>query len=65
MSKIYFYDTGLAAALLEIDNASQLEFHPFRGSIFENLVIVDFLKQDYNRGKRGNFYFGATAPEMK
>jgi uncharacterized protein len=57
MSKIYFYDTGLAAALLGIDNASQLEFHPFRGSLFENLVVVDFLKQNYNRGKRGNFWF--------
>lgn len=57
MSKIYFYDTGLAAALLGIDIASQLEYHPFRGSLFENLVVVDFLKQDYNRGKTDNFWF--------
>jgi len=57
MPKLYFYDTGLASALLGIEDPSQLEFHPFRGSLFENLVIIEFLKHRLNRGKSRNLYF--------
>lgn len=45
--KLYFYDTGLASALL----------NPYRGNLFENLVIVEFLKCRYNRGKSNNLFF--------
>ena len=31
--KLYFYDTGLALALLGIENESQLSLSPFRGSL--------------------------------
>jgi len=57
MPKLYFYDTGLAAALLGIENAEQLTLHPFRGSLFENMVILDLLKKRYNAGKPHNLYF--------
>lgn len=57
MPKLYFYDTGLAAALLGIDNAAMLEMHPFRGSLFENLVVTEFLKQRLNAGLSNNIYF--------
>ena len=57
MPKLYFYDTGLAAALLGIENAEQLTLHPFRGSLFENMVILDLLKKRYNAGKPNNLYF--------
>ena len=57
MPKLYFYDTGLATALMGVDNISQLTIHPFRGSLFENLVIVDFLKRIYNKGKSNNLFF--------
>lgn len=57
MPKLYFYDTGLAIALLGIENPKQLEFHPFRGNLFENMVIVDFLKRRYNAAKTNNLYF--------
>ncbi len=57
MPKLYFYDTGLATALMGVDNMSQLTIHPFRGSLFENLVIVDFLKRLYNTGKSNNLFF--------
>jgi predicted AAA+ superfamily ATPase len=57
MPKLYFYDTGLAVALLGVENVSQLELHPFKGSLFENLVIVDFLKRRYNKGKTNNLFF--------
>lgn len=57
MPKLYFYDTGLACALLGIQNSSQLELHPFKGALFENMVIVDFLKSRFNKAKINNLYF--------
>lgn len=57
MPKLYFYDTGLASALMGIEDVSQLTIHPLRGGLFENLVIVDFLKRLYNNGKQNNLYF--------
>lgn len=55
--KLYFYDTGLASALLGIENANQLKLHPLRGALFENMIVVDFLKNRYNQGKLSNLYF--------
>lgn len=57
MPKLYFYDTGLATTLLGIENTKQLDFHPLRGSLFENMVVVNFLKMRYNEGKSNNLYF--------
>nr|WP_291971397.1 ATP-binding protein [Lutibacter sp.] len=57
MPKIYFYDTGLAAALLGIQNSNQLDLHPFRGALFENMIIVDLLKTRFNKAKTNNLYF--------
>lgn len=57
MPKLYFYDTGLAVALLGIENPAQLDLHPFRGSLFENMVIVEFLKKRFNAGKPHNLHF--------
>ncbi|HSN09646.1 MAG TPA: ATP-binding protein, partial [Hanamia sp.] len=42
--KLYFYDTGLVCFLLGIENEKQLAAHPLRGSIFENLVVLEFIK---------------------
>lgn len=55
--KIYFYDTGLACFLLGIENEEQLATHPLRGAIFENYVVLEFLKQRFNNGKLPNLYF--------
>jgi len=55
--KIYFYDTGLACYLLGIENEQQLERHPLRGALFENMVINEAHKQIFNRGKRANLFF--------
>lgn len=57
MPKLYFYDTGLAIALLGMESASQMSLSTFRGSLFENLVIVEFLKRRYNNGKTKNLFF--------
>jgi predicted AAA+ superfamily ATPase len=48
--KLYFYDTGLACSLLDIRNEKTLALSPFRGNLFESLIIADFFKQYYNLG---------------
>ena len=55
--KVYFYDTGLACALAGIDTAEQLMHDRLRGGLFENLVILERMKQSYNAGKRPDLYF--------
>lgn len=55
--KVYFYDIGLVCYLLGINNEHQLETHPLRGQIFENMVVVECLKHQLNGGKDNNIYF--------
>ena len=50
--KLYFHDVGLAAWLLDIENAVQLQTHPLRGALFENAVVIEALKHRYHRGQR-------------
>jgi len=57
MPKLYFFDTGLACSLLGIETETQLATHPLRGSLFENAVVLDFLKRRYNAGKENNLFF--------
>ena len=55
--KLYFYDTGLAAWLLSIQNPDQLNIHPLRGALFESYVISEFFKAKFNQGVKPNYYF--------
>ena len=55
--KIYFYDVGLVCYLLGIQNAHQLETHPLRGQIFENMVVAEILKHRMNHGLDNNLFF--------
>jgi hypothetical protein len=55
--KLYFCDTGLAAWLLGIREAEQLQFHAQRGALFENLVVTEFLKARLNGGLPVDLYF--------
>lgn len=55
--KLYFYDVGLAAYLLGIENERQIFTHPQKGALFENLIVLEALKHRYNRGLRGNLHF--------
>lgn len=55
--KLYFYDTGLMAHLLGITNYEQLETHPLRGAVFENLVTAEMMKAAYNAGRRPSLCF--------
>ena len=55
--KIYFYDTAVVCFLLGIETPEQLPTHPLRGAIFENYVVLEFLKNRYNAGKTNNLFF--------
>jgi uncharacterized protein len=57
MPKLYFYDTGLAVALMGIENTDQLAIHPFRGNLFENLVILELMKRRFNKALQKKLYF--------
>jgi predicted AAA+ superfamily ATPase len=56
-SKLYFYDVGLAAYLLGIEEVSQIGRDPLKGVLFENMIVAEFLKKRYNAGLDHNGYF--------
>ena len=58
--KLYFTEPGLAAHLLGIETAAQLLRDPLRGSLFENLVVAEALKQRANAGRAPNLWFLRT-----
>jgi predicted AAA+ superfamily ATPase len=55
--KIFFYDTGLLSYLLGIRKEGEISNHYLKGNIFENFIISDIIKYDYNRGNLASFYF--------
>lgn len=55
--KLYFYDTGLAAHLLGISDAQQMNIHSSRPALFEALVINEAIKSRLNLGKAHQCYF--------
>jgi predicted AAA+ superfamily ATPase len=55
--RLYFYDVGLASWLLGAEDERHVRYHPLRGNLFENLVIMEALKYRYHRGERSNLYF--------
>ncbi len=55
--KLYFYDTGVACSLLGIRDENQIQFHYMKGSLFENLILNEFIKRNFNRGENRQPYF--------
>lgn len=55
--KLYFIDVGLAAFLLDIESITQMARDPLRGNLFENMIIIDMLKQRYNKGQSTPLYY--------
>ena len=55
--KLYFTDVGLVCYLLGIQDLSHLERDPLRGQLFENLVILELIKQRLNQGLDPELYF--------
>ncbi len=55
--KIYFYDTALVCSLIGIQNTQQLTTHPVRGSVFENMVLIELIKKRTNAGLPVNLFY--------
>ena len=63
--KLYFYDVGLASYLLGIENVKQMQRDPLRGHLFENLIVIEFLKNRYERVENSNLSFFVIPIKMK
>ena len=63
--KLYFFDSGLTCRLLGINTAEQLFFSPYRGCIFEGLIISELLKNRLNRGLDRNIWFWRDNSNME
>jgi len=55
--KLYFYDTGLLSFLLKINDPKNLLLHPQKGSLFENFVVAEFIKNNYHQNLLRDFWF--------
>ncbi len=58
--KLFFVDTGLLCYLLRIDKVEQLVHSPFSGHIFENMVVMEKVKQFAEKGERAPCYYYRT-----
>ncbi|KKR96629.1 MAG: hypothetical protein UU47_C0012G0011 [candidate division TM6 bacterium GW2011_GWE2_41_16] len=50
--KLYFYDVGLAATLMGIDQETLIKNRTVYGSLFENMITVDLIKNFGSQGLR-------------
>lgn len=55
--KIYFYDTGLLCQLLGFNNEDSLKKYANRGSLFENLVISEMIKQNHHNNYYNQLFY--------
>ena len=55
--KIYFYDTGLLCHLLGLKKLNDLKDFYMKGSVYENFVINELMKNRYNKAERPQFSF--------
>lgn len=55
--KLYFIDTGLAAWLMGIETKTQMQRDPLRGNLFENLIVIETLKEKLNQGSDPRLFF--------
>lgn len=63
--KLYFCDVGLASWLLGIREESHLDVHPLKGQLFENLVVLEIMKQYLNQGKHPQLHFYRDSSGLK
>ena len=55
--KLYFYDTGLLCYLLKISSADQILSHPIKGTLFENMMISEFVKRMHHKNELQDIWF--------
>ena len=55
--KLYFYDSGLLAYLLKLNNADKIQAHPDKGSVFENMMVAEYYKRCYHTANDNDLWF--------
>jgi len=55
--KLYFYDTGLACALMNIKTSDELRLSHFRGALVENYIFAECLKRSLNFQSGEQFFY--------
>jgi uncharacterized protein len=55
--KLYFYYTAIVCYLLGICNVTHLRLHPLRGSLFEGMVVTEFVKDRRNARADVNLFY--------
>ncbi len=55
--KLYFYDTGLLCHLLGIKSVTALQKHSTYGALFENWIITEIKKNNFNEGQNEGMYY--------
>lgn len=55
--KLYFYDTGVLCYLLRIKHTEDLNISPYKGQVFESLILSECMKYNKNRRAGLDFYF--------
>ncbi|PIS09062.1 ATPase [Candidatus Beckwithbacteria bacterium CG10_big_fil_rev_8_21_14_0_10_34_10] len=63
LRKIYFYDTGIRNAL--INNLNPLDLRQDVGALWENFMISERIKNNFNLGTDFNYYFWRTHQKEK
>ena len=56
-AKLYFCDTGLACALLNIKKKEELLLSHFRGALVENFIVMECIKNDLNFQIGNQYYY--------
>ena len=56
-SKLYFYDTGFLCHLLKIKDEKQIKFNTYKGHLFENMIVMELVKQNYHQNLMKEFWF--------
>lgn len=62
--KLYFCDNGLVSVLLNIQSLQALEKSPLLGSIWENFVFTELIKDGFTPGKNLYFYRDQNGVEI-
>lgn len=55
--KLYFYDTGLLCYLLKLNNAEQIQLSDFKGALFENMMIAEYVKRMQHCNQLNDIWF--------
>jgi predicted AAA+ superfamily ATPase len=59
--KLYFYDSGLLSFLLKIKDADSLKISQHKGSLFENFIVAEFVKNNYHQNLLRDIWFWRDA----